>query len=106
MAARLPHKEKTLVRIQAPLPAGQDGANPSQRSRQSSAARGYGYKWRKLRDEILKENPKCTDCGGIAEEVHHLDGIVTHYNKDNLIPLCTSCHCRRTALETGVLPLK
>ncbi len=81
-----------------------EGASPSQRSkRPSSTQRGYNYKWTKLRKQVLEEAPNCKDCGSPAQEVHHIDGNVKNMSRDNLISLCTSCHSRRTALETGGL---
>ena len=71
----------------------------------SSAQRGYGYDWRKLRERILDEQPTCVDCekeGLIATpatEVHHIKTIAERpdlrLEPSNLAPLCQRCHERR-----------
>jgi 5-methylcytosine-specific restriction protein A len=48
---------------------------------------------------VLCERPFCEDCGGFANEVHHIvklrDGG-TH-DPSNLLALCKPCHQKRTA---------
>ena len=80
-----------------------DGRYP----RRSSAQRGYGYAWRKLRAEHLEIEPHCRECrtqgrGRVdASDVDHIipklkGGKDTH---DNLQSLCHSCHSVKTRLE-------
>ena len=74
--------------------------------RESSRKRGYDSTWDKLRNQFLMKNPLCHDCllkGTItpANEVHHVKKLREHPElrlvSDNLMSLCRSCHCRRTA---------
>ena len=72
--------------------------------RGSSAARGYDARWRRLRERILSEEPLCRICG--RAEAKHVDHIVPKArggtdDRDNLQPLCHSCHSRKTAEEDG-----
>jgi len=85
-------------------------ANSDDALRGSSTKRGYGYKWRKVRERFLHDNPWCCDPFGdhhgqqiIATQVDHiipraiggLDGV------DNLESLCAHCHSKKTAKEDG-----
>ena len=72
--------------------------------RESAAARGYGHRWRKLRQMILARRPLYADCKKLgrvvlAEDVHHIvarrDGGKDE--ESNLEALCHSCHSKRTA---------
>ena len=81
-----------------------------QPARLSSAVRGYGYAWRKLRDEFINENPLCAHCLAhdrvvSAEHVDHIVPIARapgrRLDKTNLQALCASCHARKTAKEDG-----
>lgn len=74
--------------------------------RGSSTARGYDRRWRRVRASVLARRPLCEDCERdgrvtLAAEVHHVDGDTRHNTDDNLIPLCKSCHSRRTMIERG-----
>jgi 5-methylcytosine-specific restriction enzyme A len=62
--------------------------------------------WRKLRAQILREEPLCRECYRrgiitIATEVDHIDGNRYNLSRENLQPLCKSCHSRKTAKEQG-----
>ena len=69
--------------------------------RPSAARRGYGKRWRDLRQVFLTNNPTCQDCHGEATEAHHVSKVRDDpgrvYDWSNLIPLCKPCHTRRTA---------
>lgn len=85
--------------------------------RLSSARRGYGHRWRQLRQMVLARNPLCADPfelhGSIGEvveatDLHHIvplatEGVSTRIlnSEENLMPLCHSCHSRITATSSG-----
>ena len=80
------------------------------RERGSSAKRGYGHDWRKLRAAYIEENPLCVECAshGRTEAVEAVDHIKPHKGDDalrldwnNLQSLCKICHDRKTAREDG-----
>lgn len=73
------------------------------RERGSSASRGYGYNWRKLREIILSENPLCVEClkHGQVVSATDVDHIIPKRDGggdtlENLQPLCHECHSRKT----------
>jgi 5-methylcytosine-specific restriction protein A len=80
------------------------------RGRGSSAQRGYGSRWRRLRAMYLHEHPVCADPFGVhgsqvvmATEVDHQ---VPRFRggedtEENLQALCKACHSRKTALKDG-----
>ena len=72
-----------------------------ERARKSSAARGYGGKWAKLRRKFLEVFPTCILCSARATDVDHIiakrDGGSDDWG--NLRSLCHSCHSRRTGRE-------
>jgi 5-methylcytosine-specific restriction protein A len=89
------------------------------RERGSSAARGYGGKWQRIRKIKMKRNPICEDPYGIHEQenIVVMGDMVDHIiplklggsNKlTNLQTLCYSCHNKKTAEEQreGVKGLK
>lgn len=65
--------------------------------RGKSTARGYDWKWRKLRNAKISRNPLCEMCGKApATQVHHKIPIAEkpnlRLNWDNIQSLCTACH--------------
>jgi 5-methylcytosine-specific restriction protein A len=74
----------------------------------SKVRRGYDRRWEKIRAAVLAEQPLCFSCeeqGWIAEatEVDHVIPLSrggTH-DRNNLRPMCRSCHSRKTAREDG-----
>ena len=55
---------------------------------------------------VLAEEPLCRECrehGKVtpAKQVHHIDGDSRNNVRENLEPLCASCHSRRTGKERG-----
>ncbi len=73
----------------------------SWRSGKSSTARGYGYKWQKVREIFLAENPLCVYCKreGRVTAANVVDHIVPHkgdqklfWRRSNWQALCASCH--------------
>ena len=75
------------------------------RARGSSAARGYGARWRRLRELVLQRDPFCKgpDCLAISAEVDHIVSRLRGGDDSlgNLQGLCKPCHSRKTALEDG-----
>ncbi len=80
--------------------------------RGTSAERGYGANWQRLRKMKLARDPICEDPHvehrkynetKVAEEVHHIHSI--RYGgtneMENLMSLCKPCHSKITALEDG-----
>lgn len=76
----------------------------------SSAARGYGYKWQRLRARVLEAHPLCVECEkkGVVRLATDVDHIIPHkgnpflmWDEANLQPLCHECHSRKTAREDG-----
>lgn len=90
-----------------------DAAAPSSRRETRSASasqRGYGYRWRKLRNWFIHAHPYCAEClkRGRFVAATDVDHIVPHkgdpslfWNVENLQALCHECHSRKTASEDG-----
>lgn len=78
--------------------------------RGTSASRGYGALWRRLRGMILAGHPLCADPYGVHGDSPALATDVDHIvplsrgggnTMENLQALCHSCHSRKTAIEDG-----
>ena len=76
----------------------------------ASSARGYGYKWQRLRARILVAHPLCVECEkrGLIKLATDVDHTRPHkgnpfllWDKENLQPLCHECHSRKTARKDG-----
>ena len=73
----------------------------------STTSRGYGYKWRKLREQVLiRDGYLCVMCAANNRHVQASD--VDHIKRkadggtdglDNLQSLCKRCHRAKTAKE-------
>ena len=76
--------------------------------RDPSTRKRYGRTWKRIRDRYITSHPLCEQCKNAdiltpAEEVHHIRPLSkggTH-DESNLMSLCTSCHSRITARESG-----
>jgi hypothetical protein len=71
-------------------------------SKKTSNARGYTYKWRKLRLAKIAESPVCEICErAFTVDVHHVnkvsDGHPVLCELSDLRGLCHSCHSDLTA---------
>ena len=80
------------------------------RVRGTSAACGYGSRWRKARVAYLKAHPTCVECSKDERftAATMVDHIVPHrgdarlfWDRSNWQALCAECHCRKMAREDG-----
>jgi len=76
------------------------------RYRGSASSRGYGATWRRIREQVLAEQPLCAECerrGKLtpATEVDHVTPKVQGGSdaRENLQGLCRHHHARKTAAE-------
>ncbi len=74
-------------------------------ARGNSAERGYGHRWRKLRERILNRDPLC-QAAGCDRDATDVDHIVPRSRggtdgDNNLQGLCHECHSAKTAREDG-----
>lgn len=80
--------------------------------RGSRHERGYGYRWVKLRDQIMRRDKYlCQPCmskgqGTPATEVHHIKPKAQGGtdNPENLIAICRKCHDEETRKQMGRNP--
>lgn len=100
----MPTKPKTFGQVMRRLNPHTDATDAN---RLSSAKRGYGRRWRRLRRAFLAVHPLCEEClsrfgrDEPATEVHHIVPRAEG-GKDteaNLQALCKSCHSRTTGGE-------
>ncbi|MBI9042903.1 MAG: HNH endonuclease [Anaerolineaceae bacterium] len=82
--------------------------NSYENKRGSSSKRGYGSRWRSIRNQILKQNPLCVLCleadrVTAATEVDHIIPKARGGTDfpSNLQALCKECHSRKTSIEDG-----
>lgn len=75
--------------------------------RGSAHSRGYGARWRRLREQVLNREPLCRSClleGRVtsAAEVDHIrpKALGGGDELENLQPLCKHCHSAKTVLES------
>ena len=83
-------------------PQRQHGREDYDERRGNAASRGYDAKWRKLREQVLYQQPLCVMCGAVAVDVDHIIPIRQGgpvLAVDNLQPLCRQCHVRKTTRE-------
>lgn len=57
--------------------------------------------WKTKRDLVMKfYNYKCSDCGEVAKDVHHITYERIFKEKfEDLLPLCRSCHSKKHGYE-------
>lgn len=69
--------------------------------KKSASARGYGYRWKKYREDFLFRKPLCVFCSknNLVTAATVVDHIVPHNGDQNLFwdtknhqPLCKHCH--------------
>lgn len=76
-------------------------------SRAGQTERVKGSKWKRIRLEVLAEEPLCRHCSrkdivAMAQEVDHIVPLWEggdEYERSNLQPLCIECHKIKTAIE-------
>ncbi|AJO76485.1 HNH endonuclease [Pseudomonas sp. MRSN 12121] len=70
-------------------------------TKETSAQRGYGYKWQKAREVWLRDNPLCVYCeraGRVAagvvvdHKVAHRGDMDLFWDRSNWQTLCKHCH--------------
>ena len=78
--------------------------------RESSAQRGYSYKWQQARKGFLAKHQLCVAClaDGLVVASTDVDHIIPHkgdkdlfWTRSNWQALCHPCHSRKTATEDG-----
>ena len=82
-----------------------------QRRRRADALKGEGRQfysmpaWRALRAAVLREQPRCIDCGARSQVADHViprrECPELAMELRNLVARCKSCHDRRTARQGG-----
>lgn len=81
-----------------------------EKPRESSAARGYGYKWQQARAGFLAKHPLCVRCQALGRVViaTDVDHVIPHkgdmalfWDRSNWQSLCAPCHSAKTASEDG-----
>ena len=65
-----------------------------------------GAAWRRLRAAVLANEPLCRACQAMgrttpATDVDHINNESTDNRRENLQPLCASCHSRKTQADRG-----
>jgi 5-methylcytosine-specific restriction protein A len=88
----------------------QDRLKADREQRETSAQRGYGYRWQQARKGFLAKHPLCVKCleQGRTTEATVVDHIIPHkgdkvtfWDRDNWQSLCATHHNEKTAREDG-----
>lgn len=77
--------------------------------RESAAKRGYGYKHRKLREQLFRREPLCRACAAkgrttiatIADHIQPLAKGGAAHDLSNMQPLCPACHQDKSNADKG-----
>ena len=87
------------------------GRTPWDHGGASSTARGYGRQHRKLRDQLLKQEPLCRMCAQktpprctpatIADHVTPIAKGGAVHDINNLQPVCAQCHQDKSNRDKG-----
>lgn len=81
-----------------------------EKPRESSTARGYGYKWQQARAGFLAKHPLCIKCQArglvvVATDVDHIEphkgDMAVFWDRSNWQAMCGPCHSTKTASEDG-----
>lgn len=76
---------------------------PWQHAQPSAAARGYGWHWTRIREQVLAEEPRCRLCGQRSTTVDHIVSRAQGGSdaRGNLRGLCAACHQAKTGRESA-----
>ena len=80
------------------------GTRPKTKARPNASRRGYDHEWRKLRTQVLSEEPNCRTCGAPAIIVDHIIPIRSggaRLDRANCQSQCRPCHGRKTNQSDG-----
>ncbi|WP_158291876.1 HNH endonuclease [Paracraurococcus ruber] len=87
------------------------GTGFARTDRSSSTARGYGQDWRRVREQVLADEPLCRFCQAkgrvtAATDLDHIRSFQglddpLRLDRSNLRPLCQPCHMARTARQAA-----
>lgn len=78
--------------------------------RASAAGRGYDSRWQKARKAFFARSPLCNQClkNGKITAATVVDHVLPHrgnmklfWDTSNWQSLCSTCHAKKTAFETG-----
>jgi 5-methylcytosine-specific restriction protein A len=78
-----------------------------ERTRGTAKERGYDKDWRRVRDDVLRDEPCCRLCApavSLAVEVDHVKPLAqggARLDRRNLQPLCRPCHQKKTGIENA-----
>lgn len=75
-----------------------------EQARGTATQRGYGAEWRRIRDQVLAEEPVCTICRAApSTDVDHIRPLRAGGTnaRSNLRGTCHSCHSSKTVREDG-----
>jgi 5-methylcytosine-specific restriction enzyme A len=110
MAPKRPCSARLCPRlVSASEPCPEHGRRPWNHDRQSSSARGYGARWRKLRAFVLRRDDYlCQSCRragrlALATSVDHVVAKASGGGDDpsNLTSLCPSCRADKDARDAA-----
>jgi 5-methylcytosine-specific restriction enzyme A len=110
MAPKRPCSARLCPRlVSASEPCPEHGRRPWEHDRQSSSARGYGARWRKLRAFVLRRDDYlCQSCrrAGRLAPAASVDHVTPKFlggsdDPDNLTSLCDSCRADKDARDAA-----
>jgi 5-methylcytosine-specific restriction protein A len=102
-------------RIQSAPQRLQEGTGSWRTGKESSAARGYDYRWQKARARYLAEHPLCVMCeeDGKVTAAAVVDHVVPHrgdvrlfWDESNWQALCKKCHDGEKARQEAASGLR
>ena len=76
--------------------------------KQTSAQRGYGYKWQQAREGFLRKHPLCVYCeregrikaaSVVDHKIPHRGNMEVFWDSEQWQSLCSTCHSSVKAIE-------